>query len=92
MARRRLTPEAQRRLVWATAASAGTGGLIYLLVMRGALPALQAWLTPAQVEWLRQAFAHHPTATLGAIAALAALLALPVLGVFRYVYGPWRRP
>jgi hypothetical protein len=75
----------------AMVASALTGVAIYLLVMRVALPALQMQLTPPQVEWLRQAFAQHPAVVLGTIAAVAALLGLPMLGVFRWVYGPWTR-
>ena len=50
--------------------------------MHLALPALQTRLTPEQVEWHRQAFAEHPLAGLGATVALAALLGLPVFGVF----------
>lgn len=87
--RRRWTLEAQGRLMRAMTASALTGVAIYLLVMRVALPALQAQVTPRQVEWLRQAFAQHPGVVLGTVAAVAALLGLPMLGVFRWVYGPW---
>jgi hypothetical protein len=92
LARRRLTPEARRQLVRAMVASAAAGCVIYVLVTLVAFPLLQARLTGSQVEWLRQAFDRHPGAVLGAIAAVAALLALPVLGVFRWVYGPWSRP
>jgi hypothetical protein len=83
-----LTAETQRRLLRATLASAATGSAIYLIVVHVALPALQTRLTPEHIEWLRQAFVEHPVAVLSAIVALAALLALPVLGVFRWVYGP----
>lgn len=80
--------ERQRRLLRAVLASAATGVVIYLVVVLLALPELQARLTPAQVEWLRRAFVRHPAAVLGGISAIAALLGLPVLGVFRWVYGP----
>jgi hypothetical protein len=83
-----LTPEMKLRLVRAMLASVATGGIIYLLVMHVALPALGARQAPAQIEWLRQAFAEHPMMILGTIVALAALLAVPVLGVFRWVDGP----
>src|SRR5262245_37980 len=79
-----------RRLARAIAASAATGAVIYTLVIRVALPTLHARLTHADVDWLRQAFEQHPAAVLGAIAVIAAVLALPVLGVFRWTYGPLR--
>jgi len=76
------------KLLRATAASAAAGAGIYLLVMQWALPAVQTGLTPAQIEWIRQAFMHHPAVVLVAIMAIAAVLGLPVLMVFRWVYGP----
>jgi len=78
----------QRRLLLATVASAATGGVIYLLVMHILLPSLQAWLLPAHIEWLREAFTNHPLIVLGVILVFAAVLAAPVFGVFRCVYGP----
>ena len=79
-----------RRLARAIAASAATGAAIYTLVIRVALPMVQARLTHAHVDWLRQAFDRHPTVMLGAIVVIAAVLALPVLGVFRLTHGPLR--
>jgi len=84
-------PEMRRRLLFAMAASAATGGIIYMLVMHAVLPGLQARLMPADIEWLREAFANHPLTVLGAIFVLAAVLATPVLCVFRWVYGPLTR-
>ena len=72
----------------ATMASAATGTVIYLLVMHWVLPAVQTRLTPAQVEWLRQALMDHTVAVLGVILAFAAVLGLPLLMAFRWVYGP----
>jgi hypothetical protein len=86
-----LTPGKRRRLLFATMASAATGVIIYLLVMLLLLPGVQAWLTPAQVEWLRDAFIAHPYMVLGVIGIVAAILAAPVFGVFRWVYGPLTR-
>jgi hypothetical protein len=51
---------------------------------------VEARLTRAHVDWLRQAFDRHPAVVLGAIVVIAAVLALPVLGVFRLTYGPLR--
>jgi hypothetical protein len=79
---------AQRRLMRAIVASVATGVALYLLVMHVVLPAVTARLTPAQIDVLRQAFAKHTVLVLGGIVCLSALLALPVLGVFRWVYGP----
>jgi len=81
-----------RRLARAIAASAATGTAVYVLVVRAALPLLETRLTRPQVDWLRQTFDAHPSAVLVTIAASAAVLALPVLGVFRWTYGPLRRP
>jgi hypothetical protein len=79
----------QRRLVRAILASAATGAAIYFLVMHVAFPALVARLTPAHIDALRQMFAQHPALVLIGIVCLSALLALPVLGVFRWVHGPF---
>jgi hypothetical protein len=85
---RPLTPEMRRRLLLAAVASAATGGIIYILVMHIALPGVRTRLTPARIEWLRESFTEHPLMVLGVIAVFAALLAAPVFGVFRWVYGP----
>jgi len=88
---RSLTPDTRRRLLFATAASAATGGIIHVLVMHLLLPVVQAHLGPAHIKWLREAFADHPLVVLSVVGAFAALLAAPVLGVFRWVYGPMIR-
>ena len=88
---RSLTPEMRRRLLLAIAASAVTGGIIYLLVIHAVLPGVQAWLTPAHIEWLREAFTNHPLMVMGIIFVFAALAATPVLAVFRIIYGPLMR-
>ena len=85
---RSLAPDMRRRLLLAITASAATGGIIYLLVMHILLPGLQARLTPVHIEWLREAFTNHPLMVLAVILLFAAVLAVPVLGVFRWVYGP----
>ena len=85
---RSLAPDMRRRLLLAITASAATGGIIYLLVMHILLPGLQARLTPAHIEWLREAFTNHPLMVLAVIFLFAAVLAVPVSGVFRWVYGP----
>ena len=84
---RSLTPEMRRRLR-AIVASAATGVIIYLLVVHVLLPGVQARLTPAQIKWLGEAFANHLPIVLGVIFVLAAVLATPVLCIFRLVYGP----
>jgi hypothetical protein len=88
-----LTPKMRRQLLIATVASVATGVIIYLLVMQIVLPGVLARLTPADIEWLRAALTERPLVVLGAIVALAAVLAIPVFGVFRWVYGPltWGR-
>jgi len=83
------------RTVRALLASVTTGVVIYLIVIRGALPLLTRRLTSEQIDWLRGAFNAHPWVVLGSITMIAAILALPVLVAFRIVYGPmkghWRR-
>ena len=83
------------RMIQAFLASAATGIVVYLIAIRGALPLLARRLTPEQIDWLRRAFNAHPWAVFGGIAAVAAMLALPVLVAFRIAYGPmkghWRR-
>ena len=76
------------RMIRAFLASVATGVVVYLIVIRGALPLVTRRLTSEQIDWLRSAFDNHPWAVLGSIAIIAAILALPVLVVFRIVYGP----
>lgn len=86
-------PDRQRRLLLAIVAGTATGVIIYLLVMHVLLPGVRARLAPADIEWLRDAFSDHPLVVLGVIVAFAAVVAAPVFGVFRWIYGPliWRR-
>ena len=90
------TPRVDARMIRALLGSIATGVVVYLIVIRGALPLLTRRLTSEQIDWLRTAFAAHPRVVLGSIALIAAILALPVLVAFRMVYGPmkghhWRR-
>jgi hypothetical protein len=80
-----------KRLVWAIAMSAATGVVIYWTVMGLALPALTSRLGPADIDRLREAFRWHPGWVLATVAVVAAILALPVLLVFRAVSGPFLR-
>jgi hypothetical protein len=70
-------------------ASALTGVAMYLLVMHVVLPAVAARITDWQVARLRQALVERPAIVLGAILGMCAVAGLPVLGVFRRVYGPF---
>ena len=79
-----------RRLIRALLTSVATGVVVYLIVIRGALPLLAQRLTSRQIDWLRDAFRGHPWAVLGTIASIAAILALPVLIAFRIAYGPMK--
>jgi hypothetical protein len=79
-----------RRLVRAFTASIATATVVYLIVIRAALPALTRRLTSTQIDWLRRAFGEHPWMVLASLALIAAILALPVLVAFRIVYGPMR--
>jgi hypothetical protein len=83
-------PRADPRIVRALLASVTTGVVVYLMVIRGALPLLTRRLTAEQIEWLRSAFNNHPWVVLGSIAIIAGILALPVLLSFRIVYGPMK--
>jgi hypothetical protein len=76
------------RLLRALLAAAGTGVAIYFIVMNVALPAFAESLSDEQVASLRQAFAERPYVVMSLVLAVAGLLALPVLGVIRWVYGP----
>jgi hypothetical protein len=84
-------PRVDERLVRALLASIAAGVVVYLVVVRGALPLVTRRLTSEQIEWLRTAFNDHPWVVLGSIAIIAAILALPVLVAFRIVHGSWRR-
>lgn len=79
-----------RRLVRAFFASVATAVVIYVLVVRVALPAVARSLTPGQIDWLRRAFAAHPWLVMSSTMVVALILALPVLIAFRLAYGPMR--
>ncbi len=83
--------EPQRRAIRALLASAGAGAIIYVVIIRVALPAALARMTPDQLAWLREAFRVHPWGILLGILLGCAIAALPVLLVFRLVYGPLRQ-
>jgi membrane protein DedA with SNARE-associated domain len=80
-----------RRLAWAIMASAATGAVIYWVVIRVGLPALRARLSTADVDRLREVFQSHPGWVIAALGLVPAILALPVLLVFRAVSGPFQR-
>jgi large-conductance mechanosensitive channel len=80
-----------RRLAWAIMMSAATGAVIYWLVMKVGLPALTAHLSTADVDRLREAFRSHPGRVFASIAVVSAILALPVVLVFRAVLVPFPR-
>jgi hypothetical protein len=80
-----------RRLVLAIVMSAATGTVIYWTVMGLALPALTSRLSPADIDRLREAFRWHLGWVLATVAVASAILALPVLFVFRAVSGPLLR-
>ncbi len=80
-----------RRLAWAIMVSAATGAVIYWLVMKVGLPALTAHLSAADVDRLRAAVRSHPGWVVAAIGVVSAILALPVVLVFRAVSGPFQR-
>ena len=60
------------RMVRALLASVATGVIVYLMVIRGALPLLTRRLTSEQIDWLRSAFTDHPWGVLGSIAMQSA--------------------
>jgi hypothetical protein len=62
-------------------------GIYWLVIVRG-LPALAHRLSDEQILALRDGLRTHPVRVLGAVVLAAAALALPVLVVFRLVYGP----
>lgn len=84
-----VSPLHRGHLIRAWAASVATGLVIYWLVIKVSLPALATRLTDAQIEWLRERFRTNPVLVFAGIGATAATLALPVLVVFRIVYGPF---
>jgi hypothetical protein len=77
-----------RRLAAAMLVSVAVGAAIYWLVIVRGLPALAHRLSDEQVLALRDGLWTHPVRVLGAVLVAAAALALPVLVVFRLVYGP----
>jgi hypothetical protein len=81
-----------RRLAAAMLVSVAVGAAIYWLVIVRGLPALAHRLSDEQVLALRDGLWTHPFRVLGAVLVAAAALALPVLVVFRLVYGPLTGP
>jgi hypothetical protein len=77
-----------RRLAAAMLVSVAVGAAIYWLVIVRGLPALAHGLSDEQILALRDGLRTHPVRVLGAVVLAAAALALPVLVVFRLVYGP----
>jgi hypothetical protein len=77
-----------RRLAAAMLVSVAVGAAIYWLVIVRGLPALAHRLSDEQILALRDGLRSHPVRVLGAVVLAAAALALPVLVVFRLVYGP----
>ena len=77
-----------RRLAAAMLVSVAVGAAIYWLVIVRGLPALAHRLSDEQILALRDSLRIHPFRILGAVVVAAAALALPLLVVFRLVYGP----
>jgi hypothetical protein len=65
--------------------SVAVGAAIYWFVIVRGLPALAHRLSDEQILALRDGLRTHPFRILGAVLAAAAVLALPVLVVFRVV-------
>jgi hypothetical protein len=84
-------PARLRRTIRACGASIVTGLVVYLLVVRVAMPSLVRSFSPEQVDWLRRAFATHPWLVMSSLMVIALVLALPVLIAFRLAFGPMRR-
>jgi hypothetical protein len=76
------------RLAAAMLVSVAVGAAIYWLVIVRGLPALAHRLSDEQILALRDSLRIHPFRVLGAVLVAAAALALPLLVVFRLVYGP----
>jgi hypothetical protein len=72
--------------------SVAVGAAIYWLVIVRGLPALAHRLSDEQILALRDGLRVHPFRVLGAVVLGAAALSLPVLVVFRLVYGPLTGP
>jgi hypothetical protein len=81
----------ERRLAAAMLASLVAGAVIYWLVIVRGLPALADRLTDAQALALRDGLRSHPLRIAAAMFAAAAVLSLPIIVVFRLVYGPFTR-
>ena len=81
-----------RRLAAAMLASVAVGAAIYWLVIVRGLPALAHRLSDEQILALRDGFRTHPFRVLSAMLLAVAAVALPVLVVFRLVYGPLSGP
>jgi hypothetical protein len=81
-----------RRLAAAMLVSVAVGAAIYWFVIVRGLPALAHRLSDEQVLALRDGLWTHPFRVLGVVLVAAAALALPVLVVFRLVYGPLTGP
>jgi hypothetical protein len=73
-------------------ASVAVGAVIYWLVIVRGVPALAHRLSDEQILALRDGLRTHPFRVLGAMLLAVAALALPVLVVFRLVYGPLSGP
>ena len=83
-----MTDRGSGRLAAAMLVSVAVGAAIYWLVIVRGLPALAHRLSDEQILALRDSLRIHPFRVLGAVLVAAAVLALPLLVVFRLVYGP----
>ena len=83
-----MTDRGGGRLAAAMLVSVAVGAAIYWLVIVRGLPALAHRLSDEQILALRDSLRIHPFRVLGAVLVAAAALALPLLVVFRLVYGP----
>jgi hypothetical protein len=83
-----MTDRGGGRLAAARLVSVAVGAAIYWLVIVRGLPALAHRLSDEQILALRDSLRIHPFRVLGAVLVAAAALALPLLVVFRLVYGP----
>ena len=87
-----MTDRGGGRLAAAMLASVAVGAAIYWLVIVRGLPALAHRLSDEQILALRDSLRIHPFRVMGAVLVAAAALALPLLVVFRLVYGPLTGP
>ncbi len=83
-----MTDRGGGRLAAAMLVSVAVGAAIYWLVIVRGLPALAHRLSDEQILTLRDSLRIHPFRVLGAVLVAAGVLALPLLLVFRLVYGP----